>query len=117
MIILKLFVKSFSGSNLPTESDHFNDEINSLRMEINNLRHQNNYYLSELQNYQQNQNNANYMVSANYEQEIDNLKNVILNERTFTNELKTQLDLKNAEISHLVSVRRFHSRTHFLNQI
>jgi ribosome-binding ATPase YchF (GTP1/OBG family) len=71
-------------------------------MEINNLRHQNSYYLNELQTYQQNQNNTNYMVSANYEQEIDNLKNVILNERTFTNELKTQLDLKNAEISHLV---------------
>jgi hypothetical protein len=92
----------FSGSNLPTEVDHFNGEINSLRMEIDNLRIQNSYYLNELQNSQQQQHNNNYIVSANYEQEIENLKNVILNERTFTNELKTQLDLKNAEISHLV---------------
>ena len=96
---------------MPNEIDNFNDEINSLRVENNNLRVQNSYYLNELHNCQS---NTNYIVSANYEQEIDNLKNVILNERTFTNELKTQLDLKNAEISHLVSLFFFKYNMVFL---
>ena len=85
-------------------------------MEIDNLRIQNSYYLNELQNSQQQQHNNNYIVSANYEQEIENLKNVILNERTFTNELKTQLDLKNAEISHLVSLFFFTSKRGLIRQ-
>lgn len=72
-------------------------------MENDNLRLQNNYYVNEIQKLHQHQQNANYIVSASYNEEIEMLKNTILNERTFTNELKTQLDLKNAEISHLVS--------------